>query len=59
MKGMGRRTCARCTGLVPCCCHQDGYNYFLFQIPIVEKRALDLFTLKKYVNKFGGMAKVH
>jgi len=28
------------------------------KIPIVEKRALDLFTLKKYVNKSGGMAKV-
>jgi len=26
------------------------------KIPIVEKRALDLFTLKKYVTKCGGMA---
>jgi hypothetical protein len=29
------------------------------QIPIVEKRALDLFTLKKYVLKAGGMEKVN
>ena len=28
------------------------------KIPLVEKRALDLFTLKKYVQREGGMEKV-
>merc|ERR1712106_699225 len=29
------------------------------KIPIVEKRALDLYTLKKYVNKDGGLEVVN
>ena len=32
---------------------------FFLEIPIVEKRALDLFTLKKYVLKAGGLDKVN
>jgi ARID/BRIGHT DNA binding domain len=36
-----------------------GTFFFFLQIPIVEKRALDLFTLKKYVLKAGGMEKVN
>ena len=29
------------------------------KIPIVEKKALDLFTLKKFVNRLGGMEAVN